>query len=89
METKIEQLEQAATAQTNNADLVDLGGPVVAELAVNYNPVLRPNDELGVIVEGLLGLRESAHPDLKKYMPATLGAIGEETDRGYTFEWEQ
>lgn len=72
-----------------NLELIDLGGPVIADLDVNYNHFLRPNDEYGVILEGEIGVRNSAHPDLQQIVPTVLGTIGERTNRGYRFEWQQ
>lgn len=72
-----------------NIDLNDLGGPILAELDVNYNKVLRPNDQIGVDIQGEVGIRDSAHPDLKTYFPTMVQAIGEATERGYFVEWSQ
>ncbi len=70
-------------------DVVDLGGPVFAELDINYNPVARPNDEYGFLLNGQVGVREAAHPNLKPIVDNTVGAIGEQTEQGYRFEWQQ
>jgi len=70
-------------------DLVDLGGPVIADLDVNYNPTERPRDEYGVLLKGEIGVRDSAHPDLQKVLPTLLETIGEPTGRGYAIEWQQ
>ncbi|WP_317932534.1 type II secretion system protein N [Halioxenophilus sp. WMMB6] len=72
-----------------NAELVDLGGPVIADLDINYNRILRPNDPIGVIIKGEIGVRDSAHPELQKFLPTMASAIGEETERGYAIEWQQ
>lgn len=72
-----------------NIDVIDLGGPLIADLDVNYNPTQRPRDQYGVVLQGEIGVRDSAHPDLQKIVPTMLQAIGERTQRGYSFEWQQ
>lgn len=72
-----------------NIDLVDLGGPVLADLDLNFNPTLRPRDEIGVIIKGEIGTRENAHPNLKNILDTAGGSIGEVTERGYAIEWQQ
>ncbi|BFM09596.1 type II secretion system protein N [Halioxenophilus aromaticivorans] len=72
-----------------NLKLIDLGGPLIADLDINYNPGLRPNDEYGVALAGEIGVRDSAHRDLQQIVPTVLGTIGERSQRGYSFEWQQ
>lgn len=72
-----------------NLDVIDLGGPVIADLDVNYNPTARPRDQYGLLLKGEAGVRDSAHPDLQNNLPTMLQTIGEPTQRGYTFEWQQ
>ncbi|GLS27110.1 type II secretion system protein N [Marinibactrum halimedae] len=72
-----------------NAKVTDLGGPLLAKLDANYNPILRPNDMVGLLVKGEVGARESAHPELKRVVPMFAQVVGEPSENGYLIEWQQ
>ncbi|WP_460049180.1 type II secretion system protein N [Sessilibacter sp. MAH2] len=70
-----------------NIDLQDLGGPVLVDLDANYNPTLRPNDDVGILFTGEVGVRDSAHPDLATILPTMAASVGEPSDNGYRISW--
>lgn len=73
-----------------NGQVFDIQSPLSVDLALNYNPILRPDDLIGVELKGTISESEQLPDQVSEHLQQVMPLLGEQVESGvYKIDFAQ